>query len=644
MILAAVVWRSGARRPMVLGCLALAAAGVGGLRLWSFQSTTLARVKEIQLVTSQLPHLEREKDYVSSHQCRACHPAEHASWHRTYHRTMTQLALPENVVADFDGSTTVSHGLPYRVYREGDQFWAEMPDPDEMMYIVLGGKKTRLEDVPRVRRQVVMTTGSHHYQTYWVCSPRYERLMQTLPLVYLIKDHRWIPREAAFMHPPGAYPMITQWNHHCIRCHSTGGVPGLDQKTGRLHTSVGELGIACEACHGPGEEHVRANQDPLRRYELQLTGRPDPTIVNPARLGHRKSSQICGQCHGVFIDREDYALKYAEQGSLYTPGENLYKTRYYIQHPQKETTTERLVDLEKNPQFFQERWWEDGTVLAGGREFTAMSVSACYTRGNISCLSCHSMHQSDPVDQLKPAMDTSAACIQCHREPKYSSQIATHTHHRPTSEGSNCLNCHMPYATYALLGGIRSHQIESPQVSSSIRHGVPNACNLCHLDKTLAWSQDHLAKWYEYEKLPLSEEQQFVSAALLWLLKGHAAQRAIAAWHVGWKPAQEASGSDWLAPHQAQLLADPYGVVRYVALHGLQTLPGFANFGYNFLEDQDALRGAVRQAVERWEKGLRGPPSRTGENVLIRADGSLDEQKLEGLMEQRDNRPVTIKE
>jgi hypothetical protein len=30
--------------------------------------------------------------YVGSSRCQACHPAEYATWHRSYHRTMTQPA------------------------------------------------------------------------------------------------------------------------------------------------------------------------------------------------------------------------------------------------------------------------------------------------------------------------------------------------------------------------------------------------------------------------------------------------------------------------------------------------------------------------------------------------------------------------
>src|SRR3712207_7676206 len=39
----------------------------------------------------------------SSDACRACHPAQHATWHRSFHRTMTQYATPDAVKASFEG-------------------------------------------------------------------------------------------------------------------------------------------------------------------------------------------------------------------------------------------------------------------------------------------------------------------------------------------------------------------------------------------------------------------------------------------------------------------------------------------------------------------------------------------------------------
>ena len=71
----------------------------------------------------------------------------------------------------------------------------------------------------------------------------------------------------------------------------------------------------------------------------------------------------------------------------------------------------------------------------------------------------------------------------------------------------------------------------------------------------------------------------------MWTLKGHAAQRAIAAWHLTWPPAVEASGNDWQAPFlvQLQLLEAPYGVVRYIAGSGMRNPPGFEEILYDFL-------------------------------------------------------------
>ena len=41
--------------------------------------------------------------YVSSRTCRACHPSQYASWHASYHRTMTQVGDAAVGRASFDG-------------------------------------------------------------------------------------------------------------------------------------------------------------------------------------------------------------------------------------------------------------------------------------------------------------------------------------------------------------------------------------------------------------------------------------------------------------------------------------------------------------------------------------------------------------
>lgn len=563
---------------------------------------------------------------------------------------MTQAATPEAMLGRFDGSTVASRNLEYRVYQRGDAYWAEMPDPDELMYVVQGGKPTPLEEIPRVQRQIVMCTGSHHYQTYWVAGDsKYGNLLQTLPLVYLPREERWIPREAAFMRPPGERRMVTQWNHHCIRCHSTGGVPGLDDAVaeGRFETQVGELGISCEACHGPAAEHVAAHRNPLGRYLAHWkpddASPEDATIANPAQLNHRRSSEVCGQCHGVFIMEEQQGMRYAYEGVQYRPGDELAQTRQMIEYPTTESTSDQREAFARNREFFRQRWWPDGTMLAGGREYTGLAATGCYERGDLSCLTCHTMHHGDPDKQLKAGMHSNQACTMCHGQPQFRDELSSHTHHPVDSGGSECMNCHMPHTSYALFRAVRNHRIDSPRTATSLQVGMVNACNGCHLDKTLAWTADHLVEWYDQPPVELGSDEQHIAAGVLWMLRGDAAVRAIAAWHAGWEAARTASGGEWLPPYLAALLADPYGVVRYISHRSLATLEGFEDFSYDFLAAPKQLSESAERVGTRWverqAEALHPDPA-----LLIDASGQLIAEPYRRLLRERDHRPVTIQE
>jgi predicted CXXCH cytochrome family protein len=645
----------GDRFPRATAVLPVAASLTACLawEAFRYERVTRPRVELARHIMARTPELSRPGLYASSDTCRACHPGEYATWHRTYHRTMTQLALPGSVLGEFDGSQVESAGVNYLVFRRGDEFWARMPDPDVVLDITRskGRAPIDLEDVPIVERQVLMTTGSHHYQTYWVASERFQTVMNTLPLVFLPRQKQWIPREAAFMTPPDEpLRMITIWNDHCLNCHSTGGNPGL-RGPRELHTSVGELGIACEACHGRAEAHVSKHRGLSARFRARLDAAADDSIVNPARLDHRRSSQVCGQCHGVFIRNESQGMTFARQGDQYRPGDDLHEYRFYIEFPTAKSPNDDWERFRANRPFYADRWWDDGTMLAAGREYTALRATACFQQGELSCLSCHSMHDADPDDQLIEFDGPNAACVQCHDESKFASRLADHTHHVADSGGSECMNCHMPRTSYALFNATRNHAIGIPAIGNSVEHGVPNACNLCHLDKTLAWTEDRLWDWYGQPRRELAPEHRSTSAAVLWLLKGHAAQRVITAWHVGWAPARQASGDWWSAPLVAQLLADPYGVVRRVAENALRNV-GYGDDDYNFLATPDALRSAVDHVVARWAAsstdrvggGAAEYPRPSPRAVLQRSDGELDVGRMHELLDARDNRPVRIKE
>ena len=85
---------------------------------------------------------------------------------------------------------------------------------------------------------------------------------------------------------------------------------------------------------------------------------------------------------------------------------------------------------------------------------------------------------------------------------------------------------------------------------------------------------------------------------------------------MGWKPAQEISGRDWLYPYLIYSLTDRYAAVRFDAWKSLQTLPGFGNFTFNYTDDGDALSAAAARALDQWSTKVRSHsavyPAETG--------------------------------
>jgi hypothetical protein len=202
----------------------------------------------------------------------------------------------------------------------------------------------------------------------------------------------------------------------------------------------------------------------------------------------------------------------------------------------------------------------------------------------------------------------------------------------------------MPHTTYGLLKAIRSHQIDSPSVNASLATGRPNACNQCHLDKTLQWSADHLDEWWGIPEPTLTRDEQEIAASVLWTLRGHAAQRALMAWSMGWEPALLASRSDWQAPFLVALLTDPYDAVRAIAYRSLSQLDGFADFEYDYVGSVPELEAAKRPAYEIWSRRHLEKGGTIGAQILIDEPGRVQTAELSRLLEHRDDRPVHFAE
>ena len=593
--------------------------------------------------------------YSSSATCQACHPREYATWHDSYHRTMTDLARPETIATSFDNVEVKEvPGQLMLLQRRGTELWATLDDPD-------AGRSN--EPPPRIERQVVMTTGSHHQQIYWYATGR-GRMLGQLPAEYLIDEHRWVPRSTVLMHPPSApFSETGSWNSTCIACHTTLAKPRLLTPAGvppsRMQandTEAAEFGIACEACHGPSAEHVRLNQNPLRRYALRLSRSRDQSTVLPNQLAAQRSSQVCGQCHSVWEFLNQAGERQANASGLpYRPGDELTATRMVVQPTHASASPAMAAMIASDPQFIRDSFWPDGMIRVSGREYNGLVESPCYKDApsdseRLSCFSCHQMHKSDDdprpapewaTNQLAPQMDENAACVQCHKS--YASDITSHTKHAADSAGSSCYNCHMPYTTYGLLKTLRSHQISSPSVAADVNAGRPNACNLCHLDKTLKWTANQLEKMYGIQSPSLSRDDTEVAASVLWLLRGDAGQRAVVAQSMAWTPARKASGTSWMAPYLAQLLDDPYEALRFIVARSLRSTPGFEHFEYDYRGPHTDRANARARAVETW-KSQRDSGRAPNPELLLDPDGNLKLDVIDRLVQSRDNRPVFLRE
>ncbi len=605
------------------------------------------------------PVSHRDAEWTTSATCRSCHPDHFASWRATFHSTMTQLATPQTVQGRFDGEVVTYWGLPARPVREGDRFFIEN------LHARTGKVVQRLE--------VVLTVGSRRYQQYVVKAPKGARgeNLYRVPLLWHIGEQRWIHLNGAFLDPDDrAYDNhVTIWNQNCIFCHNTGPQPGsinwqelIDRANrgeavnsaveGLYVSEVAELGIACESCHAPGGEHAARNRNPLRRYLLHATGRDDPSIVNPALLSQQRSVEVCGQCHGQRLpDPPSTIREWMHTGPIYRAGETL-------------TDSVSPVSIDTpgpphQPDMFSRRFWRDGTPRLTAYEYQGITMSPCYTRGEMTCLSCHNMHGGDVRGQIDPEMRTNAACAECHAE--LVAEVEQHSHHDAGSSGSVCYDCHMPEAMYGVLEIHRSHRIDNPDPARDALNARPDACTNCHLDKTVAWAAGWTRTWWggenDVEPAPPLRRGDGAPAELLAneaaLFAGDPVQRAVAARLAGrddtpLSPQQRA----WLWPVLLQGMKDGYPTIRYFSRLSLQEIdravpvPGAAEI----LEEYDYIAAGPRRA--RWTSALDElwaalpkddlPPPPPGS--LVGADYQLEQVRVRPLLALQSTKEISIGE
>ena len=221
---------------------------------------------------------ENEREYIGSDKCKECHWREYDSWKHTLHSKFMQLADGFTVMGDFErdnklkvkvtrkAPTQTSHPL-------GKEVTTTMRKKDQKYYVNTIGPDWQFHDY-----EVTAVIGINRKQNYLTRFPNGE--LHVLPVEWDLESQKWNDFYGMATHFPGDGSFWSDrgriWQYKCGSCHATGMEINYDKTTDSYATTMVDMGIGCEACHGPGSLHVQAAST---YYDFEKE-----TIVNPAKL------------------------------------------------------------------------------------------------------------------------------------------------------------------------------------------------------------------------------------------------------------------------------------------------------------------------------------------------------------------------
>ncbi len=511
-----------------------------------------------------------QADYVSDASCAACHAYEFQQWTGSHHDLAMQEPTEETVLGDFDDAVFVPEGAgenaSTRFFRDGERFLVRTAGPDG-----------QLADF-----EVAYVFGVDPLQQVLIELDRGR--LQALSVAWDVERERWYtlyPNEhiqaGDGLHWTGRYQ---RWNAMCARCHSTELAKGYDPATDGYATTWKELDVGCQACHGPGAQHVAWAEADARGEVLDVPGVGLTTELR--RQVQSAQLDACAPCHSRRSELTDVAPPGAPFLDHYLP-ERLH-TGYHV----------------------------DGQVQDEVYVYGSFVQSKMGLRG-VACTDCHDPHN---LDLLAPG---NGVCTQCHtsvnpprdRFPTLQAKeydTPEHHHHAEGSEGASCVSCHMPVATFMGVDERRDHSFRIPRPDLALALGTPDTCSSCH-EEGPEWAAERIEAWHGTERplhfapafamaqarMPegmgalagiagdVEDTPAIVRSTALELLRGYgnqAAQVAVAMLEDD-EPLVRMSAAGALdeLPAEARLmllaplLSDPVRVVRIEAARALSSLP-----------------------------------------------------------------------
>jgi tetratricopeptide (TPR) repeat protein len=393
-------------------------------------------------------------------------------------------ATEASVLGDFNSARLEHFGVETVFYRENGRFMVRTDGPDGALH-----------DYP-----VKYTFGVRPLQQYLVEFPGGR--LQALDIGWDSRPgeqggQRWFPLHPDEKSVSGDVLHWTgpnlNWNYMCADCHSTDLKKNYNAESESYQTTWSEIDVSCEACHGPGENHVRWSQLPeaardsgprdmgltVRFNERKGVSWPMVAGTKKPRRSVKKETndeiEVCAQCHSRRHQISDD----------WVPGQP-------------------FMDAFLPSLLTEDLYYADGQIEDEVYVWGSFLQSKMY-RAGVTCSDCHDPHRASlrlPGDQV---------CSQCHAPSDYAEK--THHFHEPGSAGSSCVECHMPARNYMVVDARRDHSMRVPQPGLSQSIGTPNACNHCHEDKTPEWAAERVRAWYGHEPAGLQQYARTLHAA-----------------------------------------------------------------------------------------------------------------------------------
>jgi len=371
-----------------------------------------------------------DSHFLGDNNCKECHQKEFEDWQGSHHDKAMQIADSSAVLADFEGEKFTSQGVTSRFYQEGNDFYVntEGPDGENHDYkIVYAFGITPLQ-------QYIVKFSDGHYQCLRTAWDSVENKWFDLYPDFKVVHSEWLHWSRGGLN----------WNNMCSDCHSTNVRENYDEKTDSYNTKYALINVSCEACHGPGKQHVqdvnRLGDSYKNSGTLQMTLKTTP----------KELVDQCARCH---MRREQFSASFNFEGTM--------SDHYFPQLIEGNT------------------YYPDGQILDEDYVYGSFVQSKMY-QNNVTCNNCHNSHT------LKLKFEGNTLCAQCHLPEKFNTP--EHHFHKENTEAAMCINCHMPGKYYMGNDFRRDHSFRVPRPDLSLKYGTPNACAGCHKDKTNEWA------------------------------------------------------------------------------------------------------------------------------------------------------------